>query len=188
MRANWSEMVESVAQLFGMTAEEAEALSHNPVARLVGEMPFLAHAEQAERTAYAHLATFVTAARAPAVFGHMAGESLAARLHSVSNFVGGDRAIIARGMHTLELASLADHAADATVDAVSGKYNPLNSGDVDYSAEVHRLTATIEQTPCAEMDEILSSADAIRLDFWWSKPESVVADGSPVTAEALATG
>ena len=173
MRANWYEIANSVSEQLGMTPDEAEALSRNPVARLVAELPYLAGAEQAERTAYAHLATYVMAARNPGVFGHVAGESLAERLRSIEHFIGGDRAIIERGMRTLEIASLADHAADATVDAISGKYNPLNAGHLDYSAEARRLTAAIAQTPCPEMDEILSSADAIRLDFWWWKPEEV---------------
>ena len=185
MRANWSEIAQSVSEQMGMTADECEALSRNPVARLVAELPFLAGAEQAERTAYAHLTTYVAAARNPAVFGHMAGESLSERLRSIEHFIGGDRAIIERGMHTLELASLADHAADATVDAVSGTYNPLNAGDVDYSAEARRLTAAIAATACPEMDEILSTADAICLNWWWYKPETVHANEEQV-APALA--
>ena len=161
----WNQMVDFFTGSLGLGAVQRERLQQNPVARLIAELPFLAGADQAERTAYAHLSVLLTAARNPRVFGHVAADTLEDRLFALSSFKGGDARIIARGMNLLALCSLGDHIRDAEFDAAQGKYNPVNAGDLDPKLEAERLTQEIQATPSPEMDAILNPNDAILV--WW---------------------
>src|SRR5689334_16668715 len=82
----WNQMVEFFAGSLGLSPVQRERLAENPVARLIAELPFLAGADQAERTAYAHLSVLLTAARNPRVFGHDAADTLEGRLFALSSF------------------------------------------------------------------------------------------------------
>jgi hypothetical protein len=177
----WNQMVDFFASSLGLSAGQRDRLEKNPVARLVAELPFLAGAEQAERTAYAHLSVLLTAARNPRVFGHDATDTLEGRLFALSSFKGGDPRIIDRGMKLLALCSLGDHIRDAEFDAAQGKYNPVNAGDLDAKLEAQRLTLEIQAVASPEMDSIVSPNDAI-LVWWINLAEAEVNDVSEQSA------
>ena len=68
-------------------------------------------------------------------------------------------------------------ANDNAPSTISGKFNPVNAGDVDYAAETRRLVRSVKSIECAGMDEILSARHAIQLGWWWSSPEPVQVPG-----------
>jgi hypothetical protein len=179
MRANWKEMVGFFADQLQMDAENAEWLRNTQVAQLLAELPYLAGCRDADRLAYAHVGTLLLASRSPQVFGHRAGDSLESRLFTVSHYDGGDAEIVTRGLALLQLASLSDHVADRDHDEVVGKYNPLNSGHLDYEAERDRLASLVRSIPCPEMDAIFSVDEAIRLGWWCCSAPEEATQGEP---------
>ena len=160
----WDEMVDFFVDFSGMNAQEKEVFSVNQTARLIAALPFLADCEQAERTAYDHLASYLVATRKKSVSNVVRGETLRSRLFVISNFLGGDPDIIERGMNLLALNSLEDYYEDLEDDIKSGKYNPLSTGEIDYESEKMNLIEKIAAVECPEMDKILN-LDTVQ-GFW----------------------
>lgn len=126
-----------------MSDEEASRFAANKVARLVGLLPFLAGCEEAERTALAHLATYVIAGRggARASFDHKPADDRdpLARLETISHFQSGDSRILEAGLRRLALCMVAGYRRDAEKDRAAGAYNPLAAGAWEGEAMVAKL-------------------------------------------------
>lgn len=152
-----------------MAPEEAASFRENSVARLVGLLPFAAGCDDAERTAIAHLATFVVANRgdARAVFDHAPADDVEplARLSTIADFSGGDPGILARGMALLALCMLSGYRRDAAKDAASGEYNPINSGAWDSGRVEAALLADARAVDPGVLDAIMTETQALE-GFW----------------------
>jgi hypothetical protein len=166
--SSWAEIAGRVAEAFRMTEEEKVWLFNGKIAKLIAAIPFLAGCEDAERTAAAHLGTYLLSVRETKCYfnAQVADKvSVLERLRLISNFKGGDQKIIERGLCLLALNMVSDYHRDIEEDAALGKYNPIAAGDWDFESTVVDLEYKILSVNCEEMDEIVSIV-MIPLSFW----------------------
>ncbi len=166
---NWDHIAGLVASAFRMSEEEYQWFKNKNLAKLIAAIPFLAGCEDPERTAVVHLGTYILSIRAKSVANCKPSddEGIFRRLELMNNFIGGDKAVIEKGMSLIALNMIADYARDIEVDRMTGKYNPVDSGAFDYDAERERLESVITSVECREMDEILSLDDAV--ETYWER-------------------
>jgi hypothetical protein len=166
--AMWEELLGRVGDAFRMTAEEKKAFGEGRIAKLIASIPFLAGCEEAERTAAAHLGTYILSLReTKGYFNAQPGDGLSVleRLRLISNFKGGDARIIERGLCLLALNMVADYKRDIEEDAALGKYNPIAAGAWDYKDTVADLEYRIISIECEEMEKIAPMV-AIPMGYW----------------------
>ena len=60
---NWPSICANTAKTFRLTFDEQESLFRNKIARLIAMIPYIAKCDEAERTALAHIAIYITALR-----------------------------------------------------------------------------------------------------------------------------
>jgi hypothetical protein len=164
----WQELSSRVAQAFRMTEEESDRFQAGSIAKLIAAIPFLAGCEDAERTAVAHLGTYLLSIRETKPYFSARAEdstSVLERLRLGSSFKGGDRRIIERGLCLLALNMVSDYQRDLGEDAALGKYNPIAAGAWDYKDTVADLQWKILNTECAEMEEILPLV-VVPMSYW----------------------
>jgi hypothetical protein len=168
----WEKIASIVASVFAMDKSRKERLLDNPTAKLIAAIPFLAGCYESERTAIAHVATYVIAGSdaAEAVFDHKAGDNydVLARLASIGQFEGGNPAIINRGMKLLAKIMIEGYRRDIDSDKAAGKYNPLGQGAWNASEKLSSLESSIATTSDEEMDSIAVGASIAA--SWWRKP------------------
>ncbi len=164
----WEELINKTTTTFRMTEDEKENIKRNKVLKLVACIPFAANCENPDRTALAHMGTYIMAAN-PACkkdFNHnfSDNESVLSRLHLGTAFIGGIKSIIDRGMNLLALAQLEDHNADQEIDRVAGKYNPVLAGVWNYKKSKQQLLSAINGVPCPDMDAVVPPAE---IESYW---------------------
>lgn len=169
MNALWGKLSDIAAEALRMTDGEADSLRASRVARLVGLLPFLAGCDDAERTALSHLATLVVAGRgqARAAFDHCPADDAEplARLRTISDFKGGDEAVISRGLALLGLCMAAGYRRDAEVDGLLGAYNPVLAAAEAASRAEATLRRALESGAPNDADTVLSIAEAEK-GYW----------------------
>jgi hypothetical protein len=166
--AAWAEISDRVADAFRMTEEEKKSFAEGRIARLIAAIPFLAGCDEAERTAVAHLGTYILSLRETKIyFNAQGGDGLSVfdRLRLGTNFKGGDARIIERGLCLLALNMVSDYQRDIEEDAALGKYNPIAAGAWDYKDTVIDLKYKIMSVECEEMEELMP-IDMIPMSFW----------------------
>jgi hypothetical protein len=163
----WENIAASVADAFHMNKEDREWLLNKNLAKLIAAIPYLAGCEDPGRTAITHLGAYILSIRIKTVANCQPTDDvdLFRRLEMINNFIGGDQAIIQKGMSLIALNMIADYARDIEEDRMFGKYNPVDSGAFNYEFEKKRLVTIIETVQCREMDEIMSMDEAIEA-FW----------------------
>lgn len=162
------QLIDCIADSYRMTEEERTHIQSSQTARLIAALPFLAGCKEAHRTALAHLSLYVLAERgAEDIFNHCPEDDadIRARLRLGMQFVGGDAAIINRGMDLLCLQMLCGYERDRIQDRDAGVYNPLNSGAWKFEALKTELVSRIEATPCPRMDTYMSTIGTMG-SFW----------------------
>jgi hypothetical protein len=169
--ATWKEIASIVAAAFAMDTGRSERLLANPTAKLIAALPYLAACRESQRTAVAHLATYVIAGSeaAETVFDHKAGDDydVLARLATIGGFEGGDPVVINRGMKLLAKIMIEGYRRDIDSDKAAGKYNPLGQGAWNAGEKLSSLGSSIAATSDEEMDAI--AAGASLADSWWQK-------------------
>jgi hypothetical protein len=166
--STWAEVSTSVAEAFRMTPEEKEWLRGGRVAKLIAAIPFLAGCEDAERTAVTHLGTYILSIRETKPYFNARpedGTSVLERLRLGSNFKGGDKRIIERGLCLIALNMVSDYQRDLEEDARLGKYNPIAAGALDFEATVIDLEYKIISVECEEM-EAIAPLVAMPMSYW----------------------
>jgi len=166
--AKWAEISDRIAGAFRMTEEEKARLASGMIAKLIAAIPFLAGCEDAERTAVAHLGTYLLSVKETKPYFIARPEDGASpleRLRLGADFKGGDRRIIEKGLCLLALNMVADYKRDIEEDAALGKYNPIAAGAWDFESTVADLQYKILLVPCEEMDA-LAPITAIPMIFW----------------------
>jgi hypothetical protein len=166
----WKEIVSVLASCFSMDGPRASRLEGNTTAELIAAIPYLAGCREPERTALAHLATYILAGTdaGSKVFDHKSEDNydILARLAMIAGFEGGDPAIINRGMKILAKIMIEGYKRDVATDLAEGQYNPIASGDWDADEKISSLTSAIATVASPEMDAIVSSG--VRAG-WWGK-------------------
>lgn len=166
--ATWNEIADSVADAFRMQPHEREWFRNKPVARLIAAIPMMAGCQDAERTAVAHLGTYLLSVKSTKPYFNASTDDdkgIFERLRLGMNFVGGDQGVIDKGMSMLALCMVIDYAQDAGEDQMRGKYNPVGSGAFDYQAIRADLEERIAAVECPEMEMILRDFDTKA--GWW---------------------
>jgi hypothetical protein len=167
--ATWQEIVSIIASSFAMDESRKTALANNAVAKLIAAIPFQAGCREPERTALAHLATYILAASAPAkkAFTHKSQDDydVLARLAAIAGFEGGDPVVINRGMKLLAISMISGYKRDAGSDKTKGIYNPVSSGKWNADDKIASLTSAVAAAPNVEMDQIMTPQKAAQA--WW---------------------
>ena len=163
----WENIAASVADAFRMDKEDSEWLQNKNLAKLIAAIPYLAGCEDPGRTAITHLGAYILSIRIKTVANCQPTDDadLFRRLEMINNFIGGDQDIIQKGMSLIALNMIADYARDIEEDRLFGKYNPVDSGAINYETEKAGLESIIKSIECREMDEIMS-LDASVQGFW----------------------
>lgn len=166
----WNRIVSIVSSAFAMDRGRAEGLLVNATAKLIAAIPFLAGCRESERTAVAHLSTYVVASYGAgrAVFDHRAEDDydVLARLATIGGFEGGDPAIINRGMKGLAVIMIRGYQRDIDSDKAAGRYNPIGSGAWKAEEKLASLQSSIATVSDEEMDSIIGAAAA--KGSWWA--------------------
>jgi len=160
----WENIAASVADAFLMNKEDREWFQNKNLAKLIAAIPYLAGCDDPGRTAITHLGAYILSIRIKTVANCQPSDDtdLLRRLEMINNFIGGDQAIIQKGMSLIALNMIADYARDIDEDRMFGKYNPVDSGAFDYAKEKSDLETIIESVECREMDEIMSMDASVR--------------------------
>jgi hypothetical protein len=165
----WNKIASIVASAFSMDKDRSDRLRANGTAKLIAALPYLAGCRQRERTAIAHLATYVIAGSpaAEAVFDHRASDDydVLARLATIGSFQGGDPAVINRGMKLLAKVMIRGYGKDLAADKAAGKYNPVGEGRWNADEKLASLDSSIATTEDLEMDALLTEAAKAG---WWA--------------------
>ena len=158
----WEMLCKSVAETFRFTSQEEAAFAGSRTARLIAAIPFVAGCEEAERTALAHLAVYMTELRGGKRIGdHTPADNLSpfTRLRLLSSFKGGSQNVIRHGMSQLALIMLAGYERSCEEDLRRRVYNPLSDGSWDAAAMRLKLSEELQACPCAALDHIFSPQD-----------------------------
>ena len=153
----WPAITETVAEAFNMDAKEREWLRNKNIAQLIAAIPFEAGCEQPERTAVAHLCTYILSVKETKPFFNADVTDdidVLERLRLIMNFRGGDRRIIDKGMSLIALVMVDDYQRDITIDKMLGKHNPVASGAFDYTETRADLIRRIETVDCPALESI----------------------------------
>lgn len=167
----WNMISEDVANSFRMDDEEKKRFKQKSIAKLICSIPFLAGCEDAERTAVTHLGTYVLSCRETKHYysaNELDNKTVFERLRLISNFKGGDRRIIDKGMSLLALIMVSDYKRDIGIDDAIGKYNPVGDGVFDFSALQQELLENVNSVECVQMDEIYSWDGGEGTEAFWS--------------------
>lgn len=171
--ATWCRISGLIALTFRFPGEEHVRFLNSKTARLIAAIPHLAGCGQPQRTALAHLATYVLSCKEGTrlVFDHCPEDdrTVSSRLAAIGHFEGGDANITARGMKLLAIQMICGYGRDLATDAVTHDYNPLLSLAWDGIELVESLAADIAAVECPGMDQIMSVAEAKRerWDYTW---------------------
>lgn len=165
----WKEIASIISSSFSMDAGRSKRLLSNHTAKLIAALPYLAGCREPERTALAHLATFVVAGSGAgeSVFDHKAGDDYdaLARLATIGGFEGGDLAIIGKGMDNLAIMMIRGYMKDLQRDKDKGLYNPVGQGRWDAKAMLASLSCAAAAVRDEEMDLIVALGSEQR--DWW---------------------
>lgn len=163
----WKELAGKIASAYRMGEAEGARLLRNRTARLIAAIPFVAGCDHPERTALAHLSTFVLASSEACrrVFDHDKSDDAdpLARLAPIADFAGGDRTVIDRGMSLLAVIMTNGYEKDLEKDKRSGEYNPILAGA--WKAEETRKKLFAKGNEDSSFDAIITAEEASNV-FW----------------------
>ena len=169
MNSIWARLVTVSADALRMTDAETKRFNDNRVARLVGLLPFIAACDDAERSSLSHLATFVVANRGEArrAFDHAPADDVEplARLRTISDFKGGNEAVLSRGLALLGLCMISGYRRDVEIDDVFNNYNPVNRAPESANRAEAIFRSALEGSSPNDADIVLSLDAAVQA-YW----------------------
>ncbi|MFW5696067.1 MAG: hypothetical protein ACOCYB_12925, partial [Alkalispirochaeta sp.] len=156
-----------VAEHLRLSIGELEHLRANTTARLIAGIPYIAGCRDADRVSTQHVATYLLAQSASAIFDHREEDDrdVFARLERISHFPDGDKHLIRRGMSLLALIMIAGYERDVQTDRSKSVYNPIGSGSWNAEELRARLVRQVRSVPSPEMDYIIDLEHALRGDW-----------------------
>ncbi|HAK44752.1 MAG TPA: hypothetical protein DCO79_02365 [Spirochaeta sp.] len=155
---SWPVIIDTIAAAFHFTEAQKKGFYNNKTAKLIAAIPFIAECRQPMRTAVSHVAIYQIARReGKEIFLHDIDDdaSIMDRLFEGSNFNGGDKTIINRGMNLLALQMIRGYAKDWSGDIMTSKYNPFVQQSWDFKAEEAALIEEIKAVDCPEIDAVM---------------------------------
>lgn len=161
----WNELVDVVVNQFGYDEVKRNRVSESKLLKVIAAIPYLAGCNNPGRTALIHMSTFCIAAESGKQFflhNFSDNSSLDQRLYCISNFDGGDKQIIRKGMNLLKLVMLSDHKIDSDMDRWNKKYNPINSNVWNYEQITTTLIKENLAIDCYMLDEIMTTEEAVK--------------------------
>lgn len=165
----WDELSRKTSKAFKMRPWTAAKLKKNRTARLIAALPFIAGCEHPERTALAHLATFVLASSGSCkrVFDHDESDNVSptARLAPIADFQGGDKAVIEEGLARLAMILANGYQKDLEKDKASGEYNPILAGVWKHESMAMSFKSTIATETVKAIDSVMTKDEALRT-YW----------------------
>jgi hypothetical protein len=167
--SDWEEIVSIISSAFAMDDARRARLFANATAKLIAAIPYLAGCRESERTALAHVATYVIAGSEAGrkAFDHKSNDDydIFARLATGAGFEGGDPAIINKGMKILASIMIEGYRRDRASDKAKGLYNPVGAGVWNADERLSALKLSIAAVEDEEMDAI---AEEIGVKGgWW---------------------
>jgi hypothetical protein len=120
-----------VAETFRFTSHEQTAFAGNNTARLIAAIPFVTGCEEAERSALAHLAVYMTELRGGRLIGaHTPADNVSpfTRLRLLSSFIGGNRTSSGTACLSLPCSCSRDTSAAANMTCAAGSTTRLTMG------------------------------------------------------------
>ncbi len=165
-------IIDDVAELFNLSRQKRNKLHSNKITHLIVQLPFLANCPDPHRIAVSHLIYLLseTHRNIKPYFLHNFSDNadIFQRLERISNYPGGDRRIIKRGLNLLAIIMISDYARDRDYDRKIRKYNPLHDNTWDYKKILAKLTKEINSVKCSQMDAIMTANEAYNV--WWEFP------------------
>jgi hypothetical protein len=167
-RIEWDRISDAVATAFRLTPAEKEVFRSREVAQLIAAVPYLAGAEDPERTAIANLGAYLLSVRGSteAYFNPVPEDDwdIHKRLRPYTRVSGGDERVVTRARDLLAYHMVVDYERDRAEDADLGQYNPVSANAVDSEALKAELLERLTENPSPEMDAILSAVGPLA---WW---------------------
>lgn len=153
----WDYIVKETITVFRLTPEEAKELYNSTTAKIIATIPFAANCEDAERTATAHIALYLTEKKGFQKYcAHLPSDdfSLFNRLELISHFKGGDLKIIQHGMNMLALIMIEGYKRSCQKDKQNKIYNPFTSNTWNYTKIKNKLLNDLSKTQCQLLDDL----------------------------------
>lgn len=165
----WDKVSSRLRAVFNLGIEQTEWLQSCRMARFIAAAPFLAGCDKALETSFSHLAVYFMSIDESSrdIYNHKPedDEDLYLRLSCISNFKGGDQAIIECCMDLIALNMIPNYRKDAVEDAAIGKYNPVAAGKWDWDRISEKLIDNINDTVCSEISAFYTVDEAVK-GYW----------------------
>ena len=164
---DWNYFLNEITNVFSLNAFEVKRLENSMVAKLIAAIPYAAGCNEPERTAIAHLITYVSEIKGfQKYFAHLQSDdfNIYNRLNKLSNFSGGDKKIIHQGMTMLALSMLNGYNKTRDYDKQNKLYNPLNSGSWDYESQKQELEFELKNSEYSWLQDIFKIG---AVNSWW---------------------
>lgn len=156
----WKDLCRSLFESMHSFSPVSDKVIRNPVARLIGWLPYLARTDQPARDSITNLTIYLLSSYGSSreVYSHSkgSGDSVYSSLSSLMNFTHGNEDILCRGMSLISMVILNEYQRNKKDDLRQGRINPLNTGAWDYSALMQELENNVNSVPCRKMDRILN--------------------------------
>lgn len=156
----WSYFVDEISEVFRLTTEEKESLNASVTAKIIATIPFAAGCMEPERTAIAHLCAFMAELKGFQKYcAHIPEDDISVfnRLNKLSTFRGGDKKIINHGMNILALIMVEGYKKSMKKDEMNGIYNPLVSGNWNYTDIKNKLLNDISLISVPSLDGLIKT-------------------------------
>ncbi len=156
----WFEICDRLFDLMPSFLHFSERVRQNPVARLIGWLPFLANTDQPQRDSITNMTIYLLSgygsSRDIFFLSESRNDVLFDCLATLLNFTNGDEKILHRGLSLICIVLLNEYEKNRDEDRSKGKYNPLNAGVWNFDELMRELEAGVKAVPCRKMDRILS--------------------------------
>ena len=166
---DWERLSDGVAAAFRLTPHEKEIFKSRPVAELIGALPFLAGADDPERTAIRNLGVYLLSVRGATepYFNPVPADDtdLFRRLRPYTEMRGGNQAIIDKALNLLAYHMVCDYERDVQEDGDSGQYNPVGAGVLDAKSVKLACLDQWKTISCPAMDEVMEAGTEA---WWWN--------------------
>jgi len=154
----WKEMHKDLMKAMPEYGEYGDFIKESRLCRLIGLLPFLGRTGNPYRDGFSNLTVYILGTFSPVrnIYSHYPQDDrdVMSRLAPLCGFSGGDRRILARGMHIVALVLLMEYRRHQDEDLRENRYNPLNAGTWDYEAIVSTLKQCVVENGCSVMDSV----------------------------------
>lgn len=163
----WTELVNVMKKTFKLSGKQVKGLETSTAARFVAGIPYYAGCRNSDRKAISNLALIIMSQKGAEAFAMPNTEDdadILERLELFTCFSDGDKDVLKKAAAQLTLLMIEDYKDDREIDKKSGKYNPLNTGAIDYDKEKEKLDKIVASVSKKTGGETVYYASGA----WWS--------------------